>query len=41
LIGVGLIANQKTGQLTVLADSRMVIPQAPKTTQRNAGGTRQ
>jgi len=41
LIGVGLIANQKTGQLTVLADSRMVIPQAPKTTQRNVGGTRQ
>jgi len=30
LHGVGMFANQKTGRLDVLADSRMVIPQEPK-----------
>lgn len=30
LVGMGMVANQRTGQLSVLADSRMVIPQSTK-----------
>ena len=41
LVGMGMIANQRTGQFSVLADSRMVIPQSPRSEEQKERARRQ